>query len=215
MLKRTLLGAVIVCAVLSGCSAPAVHHVGNTTAGLFFDVPREWSSIDEALLKKAETGWSSSEAGSALIDSLTWQTAWVADASLSASDVFSNTAHNSPVVYASSRTLYSAEKAGIGTDVLAALQDIVLPVSTATSNDGLSVDVNRSFSRNGYQGIEQQLRWVTDGVEQQVNSTIILNKDSSQVFVVTARCSVACVAAYGDDINSILSSITIKEPSGA
>ena len=215
MLKRTLLSTVFFCAVLTGCSAPAVHHVGNATAGLFFDVPREWSSIDEALLKKAETGWASSEAGSALIDSLTWQTAWVADSSLSASDVFANTAHSSPVVYASSRTLYSAEQAGIGTDILAALQDIVLPVSTASTNDGLSVDINRSFSRDGYQGIEQQLRWVTDEVEQQVNSTIILNKDSSQVFVVTARCSVACIAENRDDINAILSSITIKEPSGA
>ncbi len=213
MPKRFLTSAVILIAALSGCATPSVHHVGAT--GLFFDVPRDWTSVDENLLKRAETGWNGDEAGAAIVQSLTWQTAWSSDASVSPADVFSNSPSETPLVYASSRTLFDAERSGIGTDILSALQDVVMPVSTAQADDGLSIDVNQTVSLNQHQGIEQKLRWTSNGVEQQVRAVVILSKDLSTVYTFTVRCTTECFNNNAQDVGTILRSITIKDPNAS
>ncbi|MEY4348532.1 MAG: hypothetical protein RIS43_951 [Actinomycetota bacterium] len=203
----------MVIAVLTGCAAPSVYHVG--TSGLYFDVPRTWTSVDENLLKKAETGWNADDAGAAIVQSLTWQTAWSTNPQLVPADVFSNGPSEFPIVYASARTLFDAEKSGIGTDILTALQDVVLPVSTAQSGDGLTIDVNQPVTLNQHQGIEQKLRWTTDGVEQQVRAVVMLSKDLSTVYTFTVRCTTECFTQNSQDVGNILRSITIKDPNAS
>jgi hypothetical protein len=213
MSKRFLVGAVILIAALTGCATPSVHHVG--TSGLYFDVPRHWTSVDENLLKRAETGWNSDDAGSAIVQSLTWQTAWSTKANVTPADVFTNEPSNAPIVYASARTLFAAEKSGIGTDIVTALQDVVMPVSSKQSDDGLSVDVNQAVTLNQHQGIEQKLRWTTNGVEQQVRAVVMLSKDLSTVYTFTVRCTTECFTNNAQDVATILRSITIKDPNAS
>ena len=211
--RKFLAGAVMIVAALSGCATPSVHHVG--TSGLYFDVPRAWTRVDENLLKKAETGWNADDAGSAIVQSLTWQTAWSPNAEVKPADVFSNRPSSTPILYASSRTLFDAEKSGIGTDILTALQDVVMPVSTAQSGDGLNIDVNQTVTLNAHQGIEQKLRWTTDGVEQQIRAVVMLSKDLSTVYTFTIRCTTECFTNNAQDVGTILRSITLKDPNAS
>jgi len=203
----------VVAAVLSACSAPAYHHVGDSTAGIFFNVPREWTSMDPALVTKAQSGWNSSDAGSAIVNAITWQQVWIESAKTTTTEVFGNKPSDSPIVYASARTLYSEEKQGIAGDVLTALQDVVLPVSSATADDGLDVRENRTITINGHQGIRQKLSWDVNGVTQTFGVRLLLDSTQSKLFTVIARCSDTCWVSQGDTLNRILASITLKEPS--
>jgi hypothetical protein len=207
---------VIACAItISACASPAVFHAGDVKTGFFFDVPRHWSSIDSALLVKAQTGWKNDEAGDAITQSLTWQSAFVGDGSQSVETLFSNEAPKFPVVYASARTLFTEEKSAITSDVLAALQDVVLPVSSATGEDGLFVDKNESIVFDGHRAVRQNLRWTFRDVEQQVRTIILLSEDNSVVYTFIARCSTTCFNTYGREIDQVLSTVTLKEPTGA
>ena len=59
--------------LLTACSVPTTQHVGQSSAGMFFDLPREWSSISAPVLKKAQSSWTSSDGGQAYVDALKWQ----------------------------------------------------------------------------------------------------------------------------------------------
>lgn len=198
--------------VLAACSVPAAHHVGESTAGLFFDVPRQWHNIDSLLISKAQEGWKSSEGGAAYVDSLTWQTVWTGSADVSAEQVFSNDPVEYPTVYASVRSLYDLEKQNMTGDLVADLQDIVLPVSQAADQDGLVVRRNEEISQDGLLGIVQQLSWDVQGVTQTFDVRILLGKDSSKIYTLIARCTDVCRAENADAFDSILSSFTVKEP---
>ena len=106
--------------LLTACSVPTTQHVGQSSAGMFFDLPREWSSISAPVLKKAQTSWTSSDGGQAYVDALKWQGVWSPQAELSPLVAFGNDAPAVPVVYAAVRTLYDVETQNISSDTLSA-----------------------------------------------------------------------------------------------
>jgi len=198
--------------LLAACAAPGVHHVGAGTPGLFFDVPRDWSEIDSKLLVKAQSGWNSDQAGAAVVSSLTWQSAWRVDSEIGAEAVFANTVPQTPIVYASARTLLDAEASAISSDILTALQDVVIQVSTAVAGDGLVITKNSYVVRAGHDSVVQQLTWKQAGTTQTAAVLLILSSNHSTLYTVISRCSNTCWTDYSSKINAIMASITVKEP---
>lgn len=204
--------AVFACALLVACSVPTSEHVGSAAGGVFFNVPQEWSKIDNRLVEKAQTGWSESEAGSALLDSTIWFEIWRASDSVDVTTALSNSVVETPVVIASVRNLLDIEKSNLSADIKVDLQDVVLPVSTAIEGDGLDVIANDRFAFSGYEGLQQILSWDVDGVTQTFRIVSLLNPARTRIILFVARCSDSCFNKYSDQIDAIIKSITLKEP---
>jgi hypothetical protein len=199
--------------LLTGCAVPTEQHVGDSKAGLFFNLPREWSSIDAALLTKAQSSWGSSDSGQAYLDALKWQKVYSPDAELTVEAAFGNSVTDVPVVYAAVRSLYDVESQNIAGDVLTALQDVVLPVSLAADGDGLEIISNQTYIQNGHQGVRQQLAWTVGGKRQLVDTRIVLG--SNVVFIFWIRCGADARTDFETIIERALDSLTVKEPSVA
>lgn len=207
-------GMVIFAVLVSACAAPAVHHVGKAEAGLFLDIPYSWNEISEPLIKKAQSGWQVDQAGSALYNAIVWQNVWSSDTSIDVAKVFSNKVNEKPYVYAIARQLYDGEKSAITSDILTALQDVVLPASTVKSGDGLSVLSNSTVAFQQHEGVSQAFRWKTDGTEQELRDLIVLSKNRTMLYIVLSRCSTLCMNQNRTVIDKIFQSVTIKEPNG-
>ena len=206
-------GVIAAVLVLSGCSVPTVNHVGQGSAGMFFDLPRGWQSISPDVLKKAQTSWGSTDGGQAYLDALKWQGVWSGAESLTPQQAFSNAAPEHPVVYASVRSLYDVEVQNVAGDVLTALQDVVLPVSAAASGDGLDVVSNQSYVQNGLDAVKQQVSWSTNGVSQTIDVRLVLSTKKKLLFTLWIRCSDVCRDQNSTAIANALDTLTIKEPS--
>ena len=213
-LNKPLWVLTIACVLLTACAAPNSHHIGKPDAGLFLDVPYSWSEINESLIKKAQSGWQVDQAGNALYNAMTWQNVWVADSTVTVGDVFSNRALEQPYVYAMARQLYDGEKSAISSDLLTALQDVVMPASSAKTGDGLTVMSNSTVALQQHDGVSQAFRWKTDGIEQELKNLIVLSKNRTTLYVVIARCSTTCMNTHRTVIDDIFQSVTIKEPNG-
>jgi hypothetical protein len=201
--------------LLVGCSVPTAQHVGQSSAGLFFDVPKEWTAVEPALVTKAQSSWSSSDSGQAYLDALKWQTVMSSNAQLTTAEAFANSAPDSPVVYAAVRSLYDVEAQNVSSDVLTALQDVVLPVSLSANGDGLDVSLNQSYLQNGLNGVRQQMSWTVGGVRQTIDTRLVLGMKQKLLFIFWVRCSDTCRSTNEVSIQRALDSLTVKEPSVA
>ena len=198
---------------LAGCSVPTVNHVGQGSAGMFFDLPRSWQSISPDVLEKAQTSWGSTDGGQAYLDALKWQGVWSGAEGVTPQQAFSNAAPEQPVVYASVRSLYDVEVQNVAGDVLTALQDVVLPVSAAAAGDGLDVVSNQSYVQNGLDAIKQQVSWSSNGVSQTIDVRVVLSTEKKLLFTLWLRCSDVCREQNSTAIATALDTLTIKEPS--
>ena len=198
---------------LAACAVPTTQHVGQSSAGMFFDLPREWSSISAPVLKKAQSSWTSSDGGQAYVDALKWQGVWSPQSELSPLVAFGNDAPDVPVVYAAVRTLYDVETQNISSDTLSALQDVVIPVSSSNAGDGLDIQMNQSYLQNSLNAVRQKLSWNAGGVQQTIDTRIVLGKKNNVVYIFWVRCSDTCRTAHANAIAGALKSLTVKEPS--
>lgn len=212
-LSRLLLGIGASALMLTSCVVPSVNHVGQGDAGLFFDVPKSWQSISPEILTKAQTSWGSTEGGQAYLDALKWQGVWSGAEGLTPEQAFSNAAPEHPIVYASVRSLYDVEVQNVADDVLGALQDVVLPVSSAADGDGLEVLTNESYVQNGLDAVRQQLSWSTDGVQQTMDVRIVLSTEKKLLYTMWIRCSDVCRDQNSTAFAAALETFTVKEPS--
>ena len=176
------IGVVVGAIFLVACTVPTVNHVGEGSAGLFFDIPRTWQPLASDVLTKAQSSWGSTEGGQAYLDALKWQGVWSGSADVSPQQAFSHAAPEHPVVYASVRSLYDVEVQNVAGDVLSALQDSVLPVSAAAQGDGLEVITNQSYVQNGLDAVKQQLSWSTSGVRQTIDVRLVLSTEKKLLF---------------------------------
>lgn len=209
--------AAALCAValLAGCSAPTQLSVGNAAAGLFFKVPSTWTKIDKRLVDAAQKGWTTSESGAAILKSTLWFEIWTESDSIDVNAALSNSVVDSPVVIATVRNLLEIEKKNLGNDIKIALQDLVVPVSTAVEGDGLEIASNDRFAFSGYEGIQQLLSWDVDGSTQTFRVLALIDADQNHLYLVVARCSDICFSENQNAIDSIIKSIALKEPINA
>lgn len=207
------IGVVVGAIFLVACTVPTVNHVGEGSAGLFFDIPRTWQPLASDVLTKAQSSWGSTEGGQAYLDALKWQGVWSGSADVSPQQAFSNAAPEQPVVYASVRSLYDVEVQNVAGDVLSALQDSVLPVSAAAQGDGLEVITNQSYVQNGLDAVKQQLSWSTSGVRQTIDVRLVLSTEKKLLFTLWIRCSDVCRENNSTAIATALDTFTVKEPS--
>ncbi|MEY2634490.1 MAG: hypothetical protein RIS75_430 [Actinomycetota bacterium] len=204
--------AIAASVLLVACSVPSAHHVGSSAGGVFFNVPQNWSKVDDRLVAKAQEGWSESEAGAAILDSTVWFEVWRYSDSVSVNQALSNNVVESPVVIASVRNLLDLEKTQLTADIKNDLQDLVLPVSDAVDGDGLEVKANDRFSFSGYEGLQQTLSWDADGKTQTFRIVSLLNPARTRLISFIARCSDTCFTTHSAEIETIIKSITLKEP---
>ena len=204
--------ALCAAALLVGCSPPAQQAVGNASAGLFFKVPPSWTKIDDRLVNAAQNGWLKTEAGVAVVKTSLWFEIWTGSQSIDVNEALSNSVVEDPVVIATVRSLLPVEKQNLGADIKVALQDLVVPVSTAVEGDGLDIASSERFAFAGYEGLQQLLRWDVDGATQTYRILSLIDPKRTYLYLLVARCSDICFSQNEKTIDSVIKSIALKEP---
>ena len=204
-------GAALAAVLLVGCAAPASQYIAAKGGGMYFALPRDWQSTPTTLLGKAQQGWSD-DAGTVISGTLVWQGAWRPGRAASAAEVFSAQAPVEPLVYAFSRTLIDVEQTAIGSDPVAALQDVVIPATELVAG-GADVS-SRVIRSNGYRGIDQVATYMLGGQEQALHIRSMLSSGNDRLHVLVVRCTTACFDRNADTIADIFDSLTFKETNG-
>ncbi len=208
-MKRRIAVAVAALA-LSACAAPTHQYINADALGMYFALPASWTEVSNKQLATAQQGWND-DAGNVFLQTKRWQGAWSATP-VDANAVFTATPGNVPIVYAFVRDLISQEQQGIGTNVSAALRDLVLP-ATAIVDAGVPVEAER-LKQAGFTGLRQTATYVSGGAMQTTEVVSMLNPQRSRVFVLVARCSVRCFTNHADEVRDIIDSLTFKESRG-
>lgn len=209
--RRQSVAVLLAGLLLAGCATPAAHHVGDPKAGLFFDTPWQWQPVDPAALTKAQTGWKQTEAGSYLLDTIVWQAVW-ASGELTPAAAFGNQAPDQPIVIALVRKLYQQEQTAIDADLPTALADLVLATSGISAGDGLQIEKQQRVTLGDLAGIRQVLSWDTDGKTQTLTSVAVVNQAHDRLYWIIGRCADACTAADVEQLDRVISTMTVKEP---
>lgn len=204
--------ALTVASLLAGCAAPENHYVaekpGAAPAGsVYFTVPHTWTSFPASAITAAQSGWADDESTKVVLDATAWQEAFDASAEPSLRHVLGAGAVDAPTVYASLRTLYSAETAAATTD---GLKDLVVPVSTL----GTQVDIvsEEKVSQGGAEGVHLVLRYVPGAglPEETIDQTAYLSDGKDAVYLLVVRCTTTCYDQHSGAIRSVTSSYTIQ-----
>ncbi|CAB4850657.1 unannotated protein [freshwater metagenome] len=205
--------AALAVACLASCASPdfkyAAQRPGSVPAGtVYFKVPWSWTEFPAEQIVKAQQGWSADSTAKTLLDATTWQSAYDAAPQPSLTDVFGTGTPEAPVVYASLRSLYSAESDAATS---AALRDMVVPLSTlGTAVNVTTDDVMTQGKVTGVHVVYSYLP-LPGAAEITIDQTSYLSAEKDAVYLLVVRCSTTCYAAHRDEISRVVSSYTIQE----
>jgi len=204
-----LLGVTV---TVSGCGAPQYTYVANSGASTYFKVPHGWHKISDSSLTselRAATGGSGGG----------WMVAYEAGGMPTATDFLSfNTSH--PFVFAEIGTLTSAASNQLSYDTL---RDFFLPVtSTARTNAAQQGFPLTSFQqirdqvltlRQGVHGVRETFDYTyTGGIADTFDEIALTNADQTVVYLLVLHCETSCYSHDQTDINTVMSSFTIRSP---
>ncbi len=205
MRSRLVATFAILALALSACTAPTKQYISASGFGMYFALPKDWSEIPVAQLRTAESGWSD-DAGQVFQQSVQWQGSWTAGA-VNANAVFAAKPPARPVAFAFVRDLISVEQQGLGGGIATALQDVVIPASTLTSDELTT----KTVVHGNVRGILQTATYVTGGARQTIMVESVLAAGKNRVYVVFVRCTAKCFSTNMRSINEIFASLTFKE----
>ncbi len=208
MIRRAAWLLPVAALALSACGAPSHQYVSAGGYGMYFALPAAWQQVPAKQVTKAQTGWRD-DAGNVFRQTVLWQGAWSA-APVDADQVFAAKPPSTPVVFAFVRDLVGVEQQGIGTDVTAALRDLVVPATTL-AKAAVTTD---HWDRAGFTGIRQTATYVSGGTLQTTEVVSMLPPKRNRVYAFVARCSQGCFSSNRASIRAIITSLTFKEPRG-
>jgi hypothetical protein len=212
---RELLLALLAAAALAACGAPQYHYVANSEDRTYVRVPASWSPIDarelgavfglDPTVEEAERGF--------------WLEGYDADATPSAAHLVGpHTA--APVVFVGVRDVPQQARGQISLDVL---RDLFRPVSP-TARQRVAADPTSPFSGftlisdevltpdEGLRGVRSVYGYRIQGGPTQVfDQTVYVNDDASKIYMFLARCSQQCYEERRQEIESVVSSFTVRE----
>jgi hypothetical protein len=200
---------------MAGCAAPDYRYAndapGAAPAGtVYFKVPESWSGFTAAQISAAQKGWANDTTAKPLLDATVWQEAYDASGSPSLSHVLGSVPPESPVVYASLRSLYQAETDSV---TVASLKDVLMPVSSL--GDQVSVRSSAPVEQGAAKGLHLVLSFKAsdNAPEETVDETAYLSQGNDALYLLVVRCTSACYDRDRADIDTVTSSYTIKEGS--
>jgi len=175
---------------------------------VYFKVPWGWTEFPAEQITKAQQGWSADPTAKTLLDATAWQSAYDAASQPSLTDVLGTGTPNSPVVYASLRSLYSGETAGATS---AALRDMVVPLSTLGA--AVHVTTDDIMTQGKVTGVHVIFSYLPlpGTPAQTIDQTAYFSAGKDAVYLLVVRCSSTCYAAHRSEIASVVSSYTIQE----
>ncbi|MFC5995982.1 hypothetical protein ACFQE5_17390 [Pseudonocardia hispaniensis] len=215
-LRRSAMAPVAIVAVLLavvGCGAPSYNYVANSAERTYIKVPATWRPIDPRQLADV---LGVDPAGG---DHGLWMQAYDADLQPSPSHLFGQDAPQ-PVVFVSVQTIPKNVQGQLSLDHL---RDLVYPVSP-TARQQLELTGSSSLSDfalitdevltpgHGVRGVHSEYRYRIQGGPPQIIDQIgYLNDDASKLYLAFARCSAQCFQQREREIESVISSFTVRE----
>ena len=177
---------------------------------VYFKVPRAWTQLPEKQIAKAESGWGQDPTAGPLLKATAWQTAYDASVQPTVEHVLGRSGSDQPTVYASLRTLYDGERAGA---TVAALRDLVAPVTTLTSSKAITLTTDDQLNQSGVTGVHLVFSYAGSAGQpaQTVDQTAYLSAGNDAIYLFVVRCTTACYDIHRDEIKSVTTSYTIRE----
>jgi hypothetical protein len=209
------LGVLLAVVTAAGCAAPQFTYIADSSANTYFKVPYSWHRIsDVSLAAQFKTP------GSSLGQNGTWDIAYDAAPAPTAVHLFSPDARKpfafafvAPIPPSASQTLSDS-----------GLRDVLLPV---TSTARLAEEQGGNFPLTHFHllrdrvikpGPEVHGVWDTytytypGGTIETFDQVALTNSDKSQLYVLMVHCVATCYRQNRDQIDTIVSSFTVRSP---
>lgn len=204
--------AVVAAVVLGGCGAPEYTYVTNSEDRTYLRVPASWHRIDERELGEAlglDPTIPPEEQG-------LWMRGFDADPSPSPTHLFGANAA-APAAFISVQQIPVSLRGGFSFD---RLRDLFYPVSPTSRQQLVGAGLYEDFTLvsdevltpgNGVRGVHVVFRYRQgNGPLQVVNQIAYLNDDASTLYAFFVRCSVECYEQRKEEIESVVSSYTVR-----
>jgi len=198
----------------AACAAPQFTYVSDTSANAFFKVPYGWHRIsDVSLAAQFKTP------GSAPGQNGSWDIAYDAAPAPAAVHLFSPNAIR-PFAFAFVAPLSGSASQSMSYN---GLRDVLLPVTSAARQAA----AQRSFPLTHFRLLRDTVIkpgpgvhgvWNTysytypGGTTDTFDQVALTNSDSTQLYVLMVHCIATCYSENRDQIDTIMSSFTVRSP---
>ena len=209
------LGVLLAVGTAAGCAAPQFTYVADSSANTYFKVPYGWHQISDAsLAAQFKTP------GSALGQSGTWDIAYDAATTPAAVHLFSPDA-TKPFAFAFVAPVPPSASQSLSDT---ALRDALLPVTAAAR---LAAAQGGRFLLTHFRLLrDKQIKpgpqvhgvWETysytypGGTTDTFDQVALTNSDKTQLYVLMVHCVATCYRLNRDQIDTIVSSLTVRSP---
>jgi hypothetical protein len=209
-----LLLLVLAAAVLAGCGAPEYSYVANSADHTYLRVPASWAALDGKELGLAFGIDPTLDENQGL-----WLAGYDADASPSTTHLVGSHAA-APVVVVGVRDVPPLARGQISLDVM---RDLFRPVSPSARQrvaaspvspfSGFTLIVDEVVAPgDGLRGVHSVYRYRIQGGPTQVfDQKVYVNDDASKLYMFFVRCSTECYEKRRQEIDSVVSSFTVRE----
>lgn len=219
MLAKRLfvVGSLAAAIIAAGCGAPEYEYVKNSEEQTYFKVPSSWQRVNQDALSDWAAGADPDSKVSQVRQQLMWTVAYDAAESPSAAHVYSFIPTPEPIAWAKVEQLIPAQSNIISFD---ALRNAVLPVtedvreaaaqagSTLTNFELLHDEV--LTPSKGLHGVRVVYNYDLFGVLHTFDLTALVNNDATRLYLLLVRCSARCYTERADELNSIVTSFTVR-----
>lgn len=209
------LGVLLAVGAAAGCAAPQFTYVADSSASTYFKVPYGWHRIsDVSLAAQFKTP------GSALGQNGTWDIAYDAATAPTAVHLFSPNA-TEPFAFSFVAPLNSSASQTLSDN---GLRDVLLPVTSAAR---LAAAQGGSFPLTHFRLLRDKVInpgsgvhgvWDTysytypGGTTDTFDQVALTNSAKSQLYVLMVHCIATCYTQNRDQIDTIVSSFTVRSP---
>jgi hypothetical protein len=209
------LGVLLAVGAAAGCAAPQFTYVADSSANTYFKVPYGWHRIsDVSLAAQFKTP------SSALGQNGTWDIAYDAALAPTAVHLFSPNA-TKPFAFAFVAPLNLSASQTLSDN---GLRDALLPVTSAAR---LAAEQGGSFPLTHFRLLRDRVIkpgsgvhgvWDTysytypGGTTDTFDQVALTNSDKSQLYVLMVHCIATCYTHDRDQIDTIVSSFTVRSP---
>ena len=205
--------------LVAGCSThQSQTYAKSSKAGTYFTVPYGWQKISQAALGKREslsTAQGAADRASAVI----WQEAYSPSDSITAADVFSLHAPQSPITFVRVRSLLPDEVNAVSYNFL---RDIFVPLTTwlnSSSDSSVSpipmthfsfIDEYEVADKHSH-GIRSVFSFTgSDGINQTFDQSALVSDDRKTMYVLLVRSESSYYKKHSTQLSKIADSWTIR-----
>ncbi len=198
--------------VIAGCAAPHFTYIADSAANTYFKVPYGWHRLDDATLASVISGGRSSTAPAGL-----WAVGYDAAGAAAGSHVLSP-AVRQPFALAIVLTPNATVRAGLTTD---GLRDFFFPVTPAARASAALGGFQLTGFRllrdavlspgQGIYGVRDVFNYrYPDGHVDTFDQVALTNSGRTEVYVLLVHCLATCYSQHHSEINTVMSSFTVR-----